>query len=125
MKYWSSWCVTLVLALALSAAAGFACPNCKDQVPIQKTADGRQLVDPKATNRAYALSIYFLLSSVYGIPLVLCTVLWRSMRSVEARRRRERASKMGIAVRPAAPVEERCDDGLSRVFLSPAKEAGS
>lgn len=82
----------LVLMVSLAFAAGaYACPACKDQVPTQKTADGRSLVDPYETSKGFALSIYVLLSAVYGLPCLLGFVLWRSVKSARARNRARRA----------------------------------
>ena len=119
--------LVLIAALVGYATAAGACPNCKDQVPTQKTADGHMLVNPYETQRAYALSIYVLLSAVYGLPCTLCFVMWRSMKGAKARNRALRAQ---AAARPsAAPAtlpSNETDTGLPAINWSPAREeAGS
>lgn len=117
-----------LLALGLSAGSLGACPACKDQVPTQRTATGEMLVDPAATQRAYALSIYVLLSAVYGLPALLGLVMWRAMSSAQARQRRQRAARTAASmVPPGTPVreDERRETGLPGITWSPREEAGS
>lgn len=96
----------LVLLFVLVFAAGaYACPACKDQVPTQKSADGRPLVDPYETQKGFALSIYVLLSAVYGLPCVLGFMLWRSVKSARARNRARRAMA-GVPLQWAPAREE-------------------
>ena len=81
----------MVFALSLAATVAVqACPNCKDQIAMQFTPDGKRLVDPYESQRGFAHSIYLMLACVYGCPSVVILLLWRSMRAAEARRRRAR-----------------------------------
>ena len=121
------WTLVLAGALALTAGGAFACPACKDQVPTQKTADGRKLVDPMDTQRGFALSIYVLLSAVYGLPCMLGFAIWRSVKGAEANKRR-RLALAASAPRAAVPVahQDELGSGLPVITWGPAREeAGS
>ena len=83
----------VLLVLVVLVGAAVACPACKDQKPLQTLADGRVLVDPQATASAFNLSIYFMLSMIYGVPLLLGLVLWRVIQGQQARRVMMRAAR--------------------------------
>lgn len=121
-----NWKLVLAGALALTVGGAFACPACKDQVPTQKTADGRKLVDPYETQKGFALSIYVLLSAVYGMPCILGIAIWRSVKGAQAsKRRRALAAFRPQSLAPAVRQEE-LGSGLPVITWGPAREeAGS
>jgi hypothetical protein len=97
----------LVLAWLLSAAPLAACPACKNANPTQRAGEGILVQDPKAAARGFNISIYLLLSMVYGIPTVMGLSLWRISSGHRARRRQDRARAVDpSAVQLTIPVRE-------------------
>lgn len=101
----------VVLAWLLAVAPVAACPACSNAKPIKRADSGVPALDPRATSQAFNLSIYFMLSMVYGVPTVLGLALWRTISAHQARRRDARArahaaSPTEMSVPSAIPAGE-------------------